>query len=476
MKSNTAVTVAGMLTGILLGTGWLNAAEAPAIKLQVQDNDIQIVTDANAPSYYLEYRTPEGAWQKWNAGQTLDNAQALWFRAVFETGEDIMLYEPPTDVDTFYSTDSAAGPVADGQVAVKIGSLSEDGSVTASAALDWMSEADFVPPPALADIPTPANNQAYATPDPGTVRLYWHSQQTGRVSIWHLSQEGTRKAGLQVHDEYLTTDWRVAGVGDIDSDGTDDIVWHNQAGGRAVIWFLEEDGVRYSGQSVHTNSLPPVWTIAAVKDMDNDGTPDLVWLNEDTNRVSIWFLNADGTRRGGVSVHDENLPLDWLLSGAADINGDGYPDLVWRNRFSNRVAIWLLDSAGAGTRASGVTVHDVNLPTSWTIAGLADSDGDGTPDIFWRNLDSNRATIWFLNADGTRRDGTTVHDSNLPTAWLIAGIADVNGDSNPDIIWRNQDTNRVSVWYLNSLGSRLDGNTVHDTNLETSWQISAVSE
>jgi hypothetical protein len=40
----------------------------------------------------------------------------------------------------------------------------------------------------------------------------------------------------------------------------------------------------------------PGWRLAAVADMDNNGVPDLVWQNETTRSVGIWYMaGAQGT-------------------------------------------------------------------------------------------------------------------------------------------------------------------------------------
>jgi hypothetical protein len=54
-------------------------------------------------------------------------------------------------------------------------------------------------------------------------------------------------------------------------------------------------------------------------------------------------------------------------------------------------AIWLMNG---GTIAGGGTIGVV--PTSWSIVGQRDFDGDGKSDILWRDTSGNVA-MWFMN-------------------------------------------------------------------------------
>src|SRR3979490_1858728 len=70
------------------------------------------------------------------------------------------------------------------------------------------------------------------------------------------------------------------------------------------------------------------------------------------------------------------------------------------------------------------------VPTTWTIVGTGDFNGDGKGDILWRDSSGNTA-IWFMN-------GASVSSSaglgNVPLTWTIVGTADFDGDGKADIL------------------------------------------
>ncbi|NLG36088.1 MAG: VCBS repeat-containing protein [Lentisphaerae bacterium] len=470
---NAARISRGMGLGCLVLLAWarLGAAEIapPELAVRVADGEVQVGTDSSAP-YYLQWCTPMGDWENWNENSRIDPATpAVWFRGWFEDieAEEPMLYDPPEDV-SFYS-DAVEEPEADGVTWVTVGMPDGEGNIVGTATRDLMAVESSYDPPVYAD---PLNNQAVATPDPGRVKLYWRNRSSNRAFIWHLGDTAARKAATAVYDLNLASGWIIAATADIDGDGDHDIIWYNTGTGRVFVWFLDPDGVRSGTQAVCDVNLATTWRIDAVADIDGDDVPDLLWRNRDSNRAYIWFLNADGTRKSHGAVYDLNLPVGWEIVGLNDIDQDGTPDIVWCNRYTRRAYIWFLNSDG--TRKDHGPVFELNLPSGWEVAGVEDIDGDGPGDIVWFNTGTRRTYIWFLNADGTRKSHGAVYDVNLPAGWEIAGLRDVDSDGTPDIVWFNTGTRRVYVWFLNSDGTRKDHGAVYDLNLGSDWGIDSV--
>jgi hypothetical protein len=52
-------------------------------------------------------------------------------------------------------------------------------------------------------------------------------------------------------------------------------------------------------------------------------------------------------------------------------------------------------------------------------------------------------------------DGVTLtasaYLSSVPAAWKIMGTADFNGDTKPDILWRDTVTGQNVVWYMDGI-------------------------
>ena len=111
------------------------------------------------------------------------------------------------------------------------------------------------------------------------------------------------------------------------------------------------------------------------------------------------------------------------------------------SQFSNEVS----GVAGAGKGDSIPTISDPN----WEIVGRGDFNGDGKPDILWRNTATGANAVWFM-------DGVTLRGiADLPglpnTDYAIVAVADFNNDTKPDILWRNTKSGHNAVWFLDGV-------------------------
>src|SRR5262249_49591123 len=139
------------------------------------------------------------------------------------------------------------------------------------------------------------------------------------------------------------------------------------------------------------------------------------------------------------------------MAAADDFNGDGMPDILWRNHATGQTLVWFMNHL---TLTSTAFIAPSVDPT-WEIAATLDADADGMTDIVWHSTAMGTNVVWFMN--GVNQKGSTV----LPTtntAWRALGtsirpaVADMNGDTNPDMLWRNTTSGQNLIWFLNGAG------------------------
>jgi hypothetical protein len=146
-------------------------------------------------------------------------------------------------------------------------------------------------------------------------------------------------------------------LGDLDGDGLHDIIWRTTAGSPRV-WLLDGLTQRFAGPvSGVTPNIALAWTISATGDLDGNGTSDIVWRHT-SGAVVAWLMDG-ATRVGSATVH-ASIHSKWRIETMRDLDGDGRHDIVWRNSLNGDVYGWIMNGS---TRTTSGFVR--NAPTAW---------------------------------------------------------------------------------------------------------------
>jgi FG-GAP-like repeat len=87
-----------------------------------------------------------------------------------------------------------------------------------------------------------------------------------------------------------------------------------------------------------------------------------------------------------------------------------------------------------------------NPLATWQLIGLADMNGDAQPDYVFYSPTLDGVVIWTTNANNQITDGFRV--AGTPTVpGRFEAIGDFDGDGDNDILWRNGSS--VSLWTMN---------------------------
>lgn len=96
------------------------------------------------------------------------------------------------------------------------------------------------------------------------------------------------------------------------------------------------------------------------------------------------------------------------------------------------------EDADGNTKQAQITVN--------VIAGKESLSGDRSPDLLWRNFENGKNTLWQMsNFAKLGNDGLT-QVSN--TTWFIAASGDFDNDGNIDLLWRNAYDGQNKIWLM----------------------------
>jgi hypothetical protein len=190
-----------------------------------------------------------------------------------------------------------------------------------------------------------------------------------------------------------------------------------------------------------------------IADFDGDGKPDLAVNNGGDHNIYIYRnISTNGTLTAVSFAPPVILPLGTGGENkmvAADIDGDGRPDLVLVDYNGSQVMV-LQNLCTPGIITTNSFGPRVSFAVGSYPRGVAvrDLDGDGKPDIVVANWGSNSISV--LRNIGTVGSITT--NSFAPAVQFASGadcedvvIADLDGDGKPDVVTANETNSNNSA-------------------------------
>jgi hypothetical protein len=209
------------------------------------------------------------------------------------------------------------------------------------------------------------------------------------------------------------------------------------------VWVSDDIGGFYPYQVAPFDAG---WKLLGSEVIDSSGAPQLLWYNATTSQYAWWLLGTDPDT-GAPTLASNSGALPTTNQGdvptPADLNGDGYGDLVWTNPANKDVTVWINNQQG------GYATHAIaNHPAGYTLVGAGDFTGTGITDLVWVNTSTHDLQIWTMNGFNV----TTKKTVSYNAAYTLAAIADYNGDGLADLLW--VDTNgAVYDWQSDGSGS-----------------------
>jgi hypothetical protein len=295
---------------------------------------------------------------------------------------------------------------------------------------------------------TAADFNADSRPD-----LVVANQSGNTVSVFvDVTASGATSAAFAAPQTFAVgNDPRDVAEADFNGDGRPDLVVVNRADNTVSVLL----NTTAPGSAAVSFATPQTFAVGTqpyaveVGDFNGDGRPDLAVANFGSGTVSV-LLNTTAPGSAAVSFAAQqtfaagNAPYDVVV---ADFNGDGRADIAVVNGLNNTVSV-LLDTTTAGATAASFTAPQTfAVDSSPVFVTAADLNGDGRPDLAVANGGSNTVSV-LLNttAPGSGSVSFASHQTfatgNGPTGITSA---DLDGDGRADLAVADYYGNTLSV-------------------------------
>lgn len=288
--------------------------------------------------------------------------------------------------------------------------------------------------------------------------LWRDALNNNQVGFWDftMTANGPQMTSTQLTWSGIDPGWKIESTGDINGDGVTDVLWRNTISNDVVFWEMDGAGnlVRYT-PAASMLKVAGDWKVIGMGDMDGDGNDDVVWRNSTGQETVIWRMNGlslvGGSYEFVTDMLGKIIPVsqNWKLEQVADWNGDGKGDFFWRNQTSNEIIIWLMN--GKQLQAPYFSLGALKGDQKWQIEGIGDVDANGTTDILWRHQTTGELDLWTMNRSGKRSGSRLIPEVMLPQNWQIVGMSDFTGDGQADVAWRDRRTGKFVLWGMNGL-------------------------
>ena len=282
-----------------------------------------------------------------------------------------------------------------------------------------------------------------------------YSSSTGRAYIFYGGVIMDNVADVIMTGEYPADNFgsSVSAAGDLNGDGYDDVIvgapgyFNSSLQGRAYIYLggATMDNVADAILTGDAINAQLGYCVSGAGDVNGDEYADVIVSAPTYNpsgRTYIFFGGVAMNNVADVTMIGEFLGSGTLfgssVSGAGDVNEDGYDDvIVSHERFSNYLGrVYIFFGGSSMNNIPDVTITGEASYNNFgcSVCSAGDVNGDGYADVITCALGSIARAYIYYGGSSMNNIADVVMNSETSIISSVSGAGDVNKDGYDDVI------------------------------------------
>jgi hypothetical protein len=284
--------------------------------------------------------------------------------------------------------------------------------------------------------------------------LLWRDYSTGQNYFWKMNGSTYVSATQIASQVNPPASWKIAGVSDFNGDGIQDIFWRENTTGSNAYWQMSAGYASIANGVLFATQVPALgWTMEEVGDVNSNGTADIVWKAPNGSHAA-WIL-GQGSNSVPSIISGALVPGNSISSttGFNTTNGSFHSEFGY-GMVDTAAAIALLknqtppleqyDSIGFNVNLNNTRQNEIlNLPEVWQqgftgqgiIVAVIDSGVALSHPALSNNIWSNPGEI---AGDGIDNDNNGYIDDK--NGWDF-----INNDNDPNPVFNTSNTHGTNV-------------------------------
>ena len=289
----------------------------------------------------------------------------------------------------------------------------------------------------------------------GTKRLVYSDRSSGALAVNLYGKDENFLGSVSLAP--LGAGWTARAVADFGGDGNLDVIAvHESTGQVAVHFFCGPQGTAL----LRSETISPLsaigWNAIGAADLNGDGHADLILQNSSTRQVMVAYLGgSSGTTVTATQELNSSSFGGWTAVGMQDMNGDGHPDLILVNDATGE-SIVNYYGGELGVAYLGSSYLDRSGSPDWKLvvpSRSAPAVADGTNSVASSSLSSSSSSSSTILAGS---DSFGAEQANTYTSTTPVLIFNGTGTSTNDVTAVENVVKAKGLAYHTANSSQLD--------------------